>query len=55
MVPYLSGVDVLITGRVLQHGRDMDAPLVGKSARANIGQMIIMGQIGQLGHIAGGL
>ena len=33
-------------------GRDVDAPLVGKGTGPDVGEVVVVGQIGQLGHIA---
>ena len=51
-LPTVFGLDVLISGGVLQHGADVDAAFVREGAVADEGLIVAQRQIGQLGDEA---
>ena len=51
-LPTSFGRDVLVGGRILQHGADVHAALVGEGALADEGLVVAQRQVGQLGDEA---
>ncbi len=47
-----AGIDVLVALRALEHGRHVDAALVGERALPDIGEVVVMRDVRDLGDVA---